>query len=139
MSCGQGLQQGNGLGQFRKIRQNILGQLWRGRLGYKGMLLQLFLQPKALNGGLAFARCHQKTPGQACIGGGGQPVATNMRTVKARTLGLNTEDRNSTLRKSHENPEIAKIYKEFLGSFVSPLAHDLLHTHYTDRSGEKRE
>ncbi len=74
-----------------------------------------------------------------CIGGGGQPIATNVQTVKARTSGLNTEDKNSTLRKSHENPEIAKIYTDFLGSFVSPLAHDLLHTHYTDRSGEKRE
>ncbi len=74
-----------------------------------------------------------------CIGGGGQPIATNLQTMKARTSGLNTEDKNSALRKSHENPEIAKIYKEFLGSFVSPLAHELLHTHYTDRSAEKRE
>lgn len=74
-----------------------------------------------------------------CIGGGGQPIATDLRTVKARTAGLNTEDKNSALRKSHENPEIAVIYKEFLGSYLSPLAHELLHTRYTDRSGEMQK
>lgn len=73
-----------------------------------------------------------------CIGGGGQPIATNIKTVKARTAGLNDEDKNLALRKSHENPEIAKIYADFLGSYVSPLAHHLLHTTYVDRSGDKR-
>ena len=73
-----------------------------------------------------------------CIGGGGQPIATNLATIKARTAGLNTDDKNRELRKSHENPEITRIYKDFLGSYVSPLAHHLLHTTYFDRSTEKQ-
>ncbi len=73
-----------------------------------------------------------------CIGGGGQPMATNIAAVKARTAGLNTEDKNMPLRKSHENPEVARVYQEYLGSFVSPLALQLLHTAYTDRSGGSR-
>ncbi|WP_348981341.1 [FeFe] hydrogenase, group A [Salidesulfovibrio onnuriiensis] len=74
-----------------------------------------------------------------CIGGGGQPIATNIETIKARTDCLNDEDKNLPLRKSHENPEISKIYGEFLSSPVSPLAHHLLHTEYVDRSSDIKE
>ncbi|MEA4828151.1 MAG: iron hydrogenase small subunit, partial [Clostridium sp.] len=34
-------------------------------------------------------------------------------------------------RKSHENPAIIEIYKNFLGKPNSELAHKLLHTKYT--------
>ena len=69
-----------------------------------------------------------------CIGGGGQPIPTNFVTVKARTMGLNTDDRQHILRKSHENPEIKRIYDTFLKEPVGELAHHLLHTRYMDRS-----
>ena len=38
------------------------------------------------------------------------------------------------LRKSHENPDIKKLYAEYLGEPNGHRAHELLHTHYTDRS-----
>ena len=39
-----------------------------------------------------------------------------------------------TLRKSHENPSILKVYEEYYGHPLSPLAEEMLHTYYTDRS-----
>lgn len=77
-----------------------------------------------------------------CINGGGQPVldARTRATVdfKAKRAGaLYSEDEASTLRKSHENPNIQLMYKEFFGEPGSHKAHELLHTHYTDRSSSK--
>ncbi len=37
------------------------------------------------------------------------------------------------LRKSHENPEVIGIYKEFLGEPLGHKSHELLHTHYVER------
>jgi NADP-reducing hydrogenase subunit HndD len=70
-----------------------------------------------------------------CIGGGGQPLHHGNSTIlKARTKAIYKEDANKTLRKSHENPYIIKLYKEFLGKPLSDKAHHLLHTHYFDKS-----
>ncbi len=77
-----------------------------------------------------------------CINGGGQPVV-DARTqavvdVKAKRAGaLYSEDEASTLRKSHENPNVQLMYKEFFGEPGGHKAHELLHTHYTDRSATK--
>ena len=77
-----------------------------------------------------------------CINGGGQPIV-DARTqavvdVKAKRAGaLYSEDEASTLRKSHENPNVQLMYKEFFGEPGSHKAHELLHTHYTDRSSSK--
>lgn len=69
-----------------------------------------------------------------CIGGGGQPYHRgNAELLKQRTASLYAEDRGKPLRKSHENPDIQKLYKEFLGRPCSYLSHELLHTHYYDR------
>lgn len=69
-----------------------------------------------------------------CIAGGGQPYHHgNYEIVKKRQEGLYTEDRNKKLRKSHENPEVLKLYKEYLGEPFGELAHELLHTHYEER------
>ena len=43
-------------------------------------------------------------------------------------------DRELPVRKSHENPAIVRIYQDFFGEPGGHLAHELLHTHYTDRS-----
>lgn len=70
-----------------------------------------------------------------CIGGGGQPLHHgNSDLLKARTQALYEEDRNKPLRKSHENPDIIKLYEEFLGKPMSDKAHHLLHTHYFNKS-----
>jgi iron-only hydrogenase group A len=71
-----------------------------------------------------------------CIGGGGQIIPTNLSTRKARTGGVNRDDRQHSLRKSHQNPEVEQIYKEFLHEPLGHLSHELLHTTYVDRSGK---
>lgn len=73
-----------------------------------------------------------------CVTGGGQPIVsakTQMDIdVKAeRAKALYTEDANLPCRKSHENPDIQLLYKEFLEKPGSHKAHELLHTHYMER------
>jgi len=68
-----------------------------------------------------------------CIGGGGQPIPTNQEIRQKRVDAIYSEDEHMTLRKSHENPEVVAIYKDFLGKPNSHKAHELLHTHYVVR------
>jgi len=69
-----------------------------------------------------------------CIGGGGQPYLKGDSDILAkRAEAIYGEDRGKTLRKSHENPEIKKLYEEFLGEPYGEKAHELLHTHYKKR------
>ncbi|MCK5149000.1 [FeFe] hydrogenase, group A [bacterium] len=68
-----------------------------------------------------------------CLGGGGQPIPTDMETRLKRTAAIYEEDENMKIRKSHENPEVAQIYEEFLEAPLGHKSHDLLHTHYTKR------
>jgi len=68
-----------------------------------------------------------------CLGGGGQPIPTNEAIRKKRTEAIYAEDMGMPLRKSHLNPEITAIYKDFLGEPNGHKSHELLHTHYTER------
>lgn len=68
-----------------------------------------------------------------CIGGGGQPIPTSMEIRKNRMKAIYSEDEHMVLRKSHENPDVITIYKEFLGKPNSHVSHELLHTHYVER------
>ncbi|WP_297214219.1 MULTISPECIES: NADH-dependent [FeFe] hydrogenase, group A6 [Thermodesulfovibrio] len=68
-----------------------------------------------------------------CIGGGGQPIPTTVEKREMRIAGIYERDKKMPLRKSHENPEIQAIYKEFLKEPLGHLSHELLHTHYTPR------
>ncbi|MCT4562851.1 MAG: NADH-dependent [FeFe] hydrogenase, group A6 [Maledivibacter sp.] len=69
-----------------------------------------------------------------CIGGGGQPYHHgNDEIVKKRQQAIYKEDKSKKLRKSHENPEIIKLYEEYLGKPYGHKAHELLHTHYEAR------
>ena len=73
-----------------------------------------------------------------CIGGGGQPKADveERRTmVDSRIESLYKRDAQMKLRKSHENPELKHLYEEFYRKPLSPIAEEMLHTSYTDRSG----
>ncbi|WP_372650781.1 NADH-dependent [FeFe] hydrogenase, group A6 [Draconibacterium sp.] len=70
-----------------------------------------------------------------CIGGGGQPYHHGDASIlKKRQAALYQEDKNKTLRKSHENPHIIELYEKFLGEPMSEKAHHLLHTKYFDRT-----
>ncbi len=68
-----------------------------------------------------------------CLGGGGQPIPTTPEIRKKRAEAIYREDEGMAIRKSHENPEIQQIYKEFLGEPLSDKSHWLLHTHYQKR------
>ena len=68
-----------------------------------------------------------------CLGGGGQPIPTNPTIRKNRMKAIYSEDEHMVLRKSHLNPEVIAIYKDFLGKPNSHVSHELLHTHYVER------
>ncbi len=69
-----------------------------------------------------------------CIGGAGQPLHHgDSSVIRARYDAIYREDAGKSIRKSHENPYIVKLYKEFLGHPMSEKAHHLLHTHYFDK------
>ncbi|MPQ47837.1 2Fe-2S iron-sulfur cluster binding domain-containing protein [Marinifilum sp. N1E240] len=68
-----------------------------------------------------------------CLGGGGQPYPVDDAVRLKRMEALYAEDGDLPIRKSHENPEIVKIYKEFLEEPLSHKSHKLLHTSYVKR------
>jgi len=69
-----------------------------------------------------------------CIGGGGQPLHHgDSSIIKKRAAAIYEEDKGKAIRKSHMNPEIIKLYEDFLGEPMSEKAHHLLHTSYFDK------
>jgi len=73
-----------------------------------------------------------------CVTGGGQPhvnprVKASMDVRSERAKVLYNEDVSNTIRKSHKNPSIQKLYEDFLGEPNGDLAHELLHTHYKEK------
>jgi NADP-reducing hydrogenase subunit HndD len=73
-----------------------------------------------------------------CVNGGGQPIQpqsvrnfTDLRAARAKTIY--EMDKGMSMRKSHENPVIKKVYEDYLGEPGSHKAHDILHTRYQKR------
>lgn len=104
----------HGLGNAQKIMEEIK----EGKADYQ------FVEIMACPGG--------------CVMGGGQPIKSskvraNIDVRAKRASALYTIDEASTIRKSHENPIIQKLYKEYLEKPGSHKAHELLHTHYQKR------
>jgi NADH-quinone oxidoreductase subunit G/NADP-reducing hydrogenase subunit HndD len=73
------------------------------------------------------------------IDGGGQPRSDDPEVRIKRLKAMYSEDEAKTLRQSHLNPSITAIYKDYLGKPCGHLSHELLHTHYFDRSKENEE
>lgn len=74
-----------------------------------------------------------------CVNGGGQPQVhaevRNFEDVKAiRAKALYDNDAAKTVRKSHENPSIQRLYEEYLKEPGSERAHQILHTTYVERT-----
>lgn len=74
-----------------------------------------------------------------CVNGGGQPQVSgvvrntvDVQGIRAKVLYDN--DAAKTIRKSHENPSIKKVYAEYFGEPGSHKAHEILHTSYVKRS-----
>jgi NADH-quinone oxidoreductase subunit G/NADP-reducing hydrogenase subunit HndD len=69
-----------------------------------------------------------------CIAGGGQPrVKQDSPYKNRRSESIYAEDEGKKLRKSHDNPDIQKLYSEYLLEPLGHKSHDLLHTHYMKR------
>ena len=105
----------HGLGNARKVMDRV-----REGLKTKGESPWHFIEIMACPGG--------------CVGGGGQPYGNDIASRARRGLALYEEDRSLPVRKSHQNPEVQKVYERFLGAPNSPLAQKLLHTYYFRRS-----
>ncbi|MGV8905485.1 MAG: NADH-dependent [FeFe] hydrogenase, group A6 [Acetobacterium sp.] len=73
-----------------------------------------------------------------CVNGGGQPIVsakakmdTDVRAERAKALY--SEDANNTIRKSHQNPSVIRLYEEYLEAPNSHKAHHILHTTYSQK------
>ena len=108
----------SGLGNAREIMEEIKS----GKADYQ------FVEIMACPGG--------------CVMGGGQPIRTSKERMdvdvrKLRADCLYSIDERSTIRKSHENPVVKKIYEEFFEKPGSHKAHEVLHTDYVKREKYK--
>ena len=98
-----------GLSNARKVAQEVID----GKSKYH------FIEVMACPGG--------------CVGGGGQPKPQDEEIIKKRQQALYTEDRHKAIRKAHKNPDLIKVYEEFLGKPLSRVAERYLHTRYQKR------
>lgn len=90
-----------------------------------------------IKAGGKFSECHfiefMACPG-GCLGGGGQPIPTTPEIRKKRAQAIYAEDESLEMRKSHDNPNVVRLYQEFFTEGpCGHLSHKLLHTHYTKR------
>ncbi len=74
-----------------------------------------------------------------CVNGGGQPIKSafvrNNKDIKGeRAKSIYAQDAAMKMRKSHENPAVQQLYKEYLGEPNSHKAHEILHTSYIPRN-----
>ncbi len=69
-----------------------------------------------------------------CLSGGGQPRPVSDEIRVLRRAAIYREDEGKALRKSHENPDVVKLYEDYLGQPGGHLSHELLHTRYTGRN-----
>ena len=63
-----------------------------------------------------------------CVGGGGQPIKDGFELASSRSENLRTLDETAPIRFSHENPDVIRLYDEFMEKPLSHKAHILLHT-----------
>lgn len=72
-----------------------------------------------------------------CVSGGGQPKillpGNKDKSLTARRAGLYQHDENLAVRKSHQNADVKRVYKEFLGQPLGHTSHHLLHTSFISR------
>lgn len=63
-----------------------------------------------------------------CVGGGGQPIHDGEELAHERGENLYFLDANAPLRFSHENPDVLKLYADYMEKPLSHKSHMLLHT-----------
>lgn len=93
------------------------------------------LLDKVRNGEAEFHAIEVMACPGGCVGGAGQPYHHgDFSKVERRLQAVYEEDAAKPIRKSHENPYIQELYREYLGEPCGEKAHHLLHTHYFDKS-----
>lgn len=70
-----------------------------------------------------------------CLNGGGAPLL-DVEQVAQRMQKMYESDAKNPIRRSHENPEVQELYRDYLGEPCGHISHHILHTGYTDRIGE---
>ena len=98
----------SGLGNARKL----LEALEKGEVAYD------FVEIMACPGG--------------CAGGGGQPIHDGKEMAEYRGDVLWDLDKGAKVRFSHENPDVAALYREYLEKPLGEKSHHLLHTDITE-------
>lgn len=68
-----------------------------------------------------------------CVGGGGQILPSTREVRRRRVQAIHAVDEALPLRRSHENPAVQLLYREYLGEPLGERSHRLLHTHYVPR------
>ena len=68
-----------------------------------------------------------------CVGGGGQPYGVTDELRKKRSAALYSDDLSKKIRFSHENTDVKKLYKDFLGEPLGEKSEKLMHTRYKVR------
>lgn len=96
----------SGLGNARKMMEDVINK----KVTYD------FVEVMACPGG--------------CVGGGGQPILDGVELAGVRAPKLYQLDRERPVRFSHENPEIKKLYEDYLEKPLSHKAHELLHVEH---------
>lgn len=96
----------SGLGNARKMMEDVINK----KVTYD------FVEVMACPGG--------------CVGGGGQPILDGVELAGIRAPKLYQLDRERPVRFSHENPEIKKLYEDYLEKPLSHKAHELLHVEH---------
>lgn len=90
--------------------QALIEDLLQGRVSYD------FVEVMACPGG--------------CVSGGGQPIHDGQEYAAQRGNCLYQLEAERPIRFSHENAQVLKLYDEFLGKPLGPMAHTLLHTEH---------
>lgn len=68
-----------------------------------------------------------------CVNGGGQHIGADENAVLSRMKSIYNIDSMETLRVSHKNPDIMKLYSDYLEEPLGHKSHELLHTQYEER------
>jgi NADP-reducing hydrogenase subunit HndD len=74
-----------------------------------------------------------------CLGGGGEPKSEDPDVLRKRMEGVYSIDERSVKRKSHDNQDVLKLYKDHLGHPNSELAKKMLHTQYFPRNSKREK
>ncbi|MDZ7721762.1 MAG: NADH-dependent [FeFe] hydrogenase, group A6 [candidate division KSB1 bacterium] len=121
-----------GMQGVREAEINLNGTIVKGAVA-NGLANARQLMDKIVSGEADYHFIEIMACPGGCIGGGGQPIPTSMDIRQKRVDAIYAADESLEIRKSHENPAVIKLYKEFLGEPNGHKSHELLHTHYTEK------